>query len=206
MHIHSQCGFSREAVCNAAIGHTLFWEGDDCATVFELRSGIVRGVTMSEEGERQITAFFFAGDQIGIPVTSAYRYSAEAVTDVTYVRHARNRWREALAESCRKDGRMLRSIGAEQDPVFRRGILLGRIGALSRMAAFLTSIIDRLASDAAGYVFPLPQVDIADYLALTPETVCRALRRLRELGAIDMQHHDRLAVLDRARLERAAHS
>lgn len=190
---------------HAEAGKTLFWEGDEVDHMCELRQGIVRGVTISENGERQVTAFFFAGDQIGLPITDCYRYSAEAVTSVSYVRHPRNQWREALIESCRNDGGMLKLIGAEQDPIYRRGLLLGRIGALARIAAFLTSIVQRLEACTDGLFFPLPQIDIAAYLALTPETVCRSLRRLREDGIIDLPMHDRLVVRDPVALELAAH-
>lgn len=191
----------------ASAGIELFGEGEPCDHVFELHEGIVRGVTYAEDGNRQVTAFFFAGDQLGIPVTDEYRYSAEPVSPVSYVRHAHGSWCNALVESCRNDGQLLKSIGAEQDPVFRRGILIGRAGALVRVAAFLVSIIDRLAlQHDGGLYFPIPQVDIASYLALTPETVCRALRKLRSLGMIDMPAHDRLIVRERARLELAAHS
>jgi CRP-like cAMP-binding protein len=153
-----------------------------------------------------VTAFFFAGDQIGIPVTATYRSSAEPVTAVTYYRHPGGRWCDALIESYRHNGRLLASIGAEQDPVFRRGMLIGRNGALPRIAAFLTSIIDRLEPRGAGLNFPLPQIDIAAYLALTPETVCRSLKSLRKMGVIEMPAHDRLIIRDRPLLERAAHS
>lgn len=191
----------------APAGTTLFNEGDTCDHVFELHEGVVRGVTHAEDGNRQVTAFFFAGDQIGIPVTADYRYSAEPVTPISYVRHAHGSWCNALIESCRSDGRLLKSIGAEQDPVFRRGILIGRAGALPRVAAFLVSVIDRLAIQYdGGLYFPIPQIDIASYLALTPETVCRSLRKLKTLGMIDMPTHDRLVVYESSRLELAAHS
>lgn len=201
-----QRAFGGEVIMTAESGETLFWEGDSCTHVLELRSGIVRGVSISEDGERQVTAFFFAGDQIGIPVTTSYRYSAEAISGVSYVSHPRGRWCDSMIESFRRDGRLLRSIGAEQDPVFRRGMLIGRNGALARIAAFLTSIADRLERDDDGLRFPVPQRDIAAYLALTPETVCRSLKRLREMGLIEMPRHDRLIVHDRSRLELAAHS
>jgi CRP-like cAMP-binding protein len=195
-----------DILLHADVGQTLFWEGDASAHIFELRSGIVRGVSISEEGERQVTAFFFAGDQIGIPVTPTYRYSAEPVTPVSYLRHPHGRWCDALIEAFRRDGRLLQSIGAEQDPLFRRGMLIGRSGALSRVAAFLTLIIDRLEPCGPGLKFPLPQIDIASYLALTPETVCRALKQLRKAEIIDMPSHDRLIVRDRTRLDYAAHA
>ena len=206
MLIVSQRAFGGEVTMMAECGETLFWEGDPCAHVLELRSGIVRGVSISEEGERQVTAFFFTGDQIGIPVTPSYRYSAEAISGVSYVSHPKGRWCDSMIESFRRDGRLLQSIGAEQDPVFRRGMLIGRNGALARTAAFLTSIADRLEADSGSLRFPVPQRDIAAYLALTPETVCRSLKRLREMGVIKMPCHDRLIVLDRSGLELAAHS
>jgi CRP-like cAMP-binding protein len=206
MLIVSQRALAGEVTVTAGCGETLFWEGDPCAHVLELRSGIVRGVSVSEDGERQVTAFFFAGDQIGIPVTTSYRYSAEAISRVSYVSHPRGRWCDSMIESLRSDGQLLQSIGAEQDPVFRRGMLIGRNGALARIAAFLTSIADRLEPVGDGLHFPVPQRDIAAYLAMTPETVCRSLKRLREMGVIEMPSHDRLIVNDRSRLELAAHS
>jgi CRP-like cAMP-binding protein len=206
MQILSQRQSERDVLQHADAGQTLFWEGDVCTHVFELHAGIVRGVSISEEGERQVTAFFFAGDQIGIPITSTYRYSVETVTPVIYVRHAHSNWCEAMIENFRRDGRLLQSIGAEQDPVFRRGILIGRSGVLSRIAAFLTLTIDRLEVRGAGLHFPMSQIDIAAYLAVSPETVCRALKQLRKLGIINMPSRDQLVIVDRVRLEQTAHS
>lgn len=189
----------------AKAGETLFLEGDPCEHVYELRSGVARGVSISDEGDRQVTAFFFAGDQIGLPVAPCYRFSAEAVTDLHYCRHSRRRWHEALILSCREDGRLLPSICAEQDPIFRRGMILGRNGVLVKLCAFLASIVDRVPPDELGApTLPLPQVDIAAYLATSPESVCRALRALREMGAVAMPRHDRIAMIDRDAIQRIA--
>ncbi len=206
MQILTQRQSESDVLLRASAGQTLFWEGDTCTHVYELHSGIVRGVSISEDGERQVTAFFFAGDQIGIPVTPTYRYSAELVTPVSYFRHHHSRWCDVMIDNFRRDGRLLQSIWAEQDPVFRRGMLIGRNGALNRVAALLTLIIKRLEPCGEGLKFPLPQIDIASYLAVTPETVCRALKQLRKAEIIDMPSHDRLIIRDFDRLEQAAHS
>lgn len=206
MQILTQRQSESDVLLRASAGQTLFWEGDTCTHVYELHTGIVRGVSISEDGERQVTAFFFAGDEIGIPVTPTYRYSAELVTPVSYFRHLHSRWCDMMIENYQRDGRLLQSIGAEQDPVFRRGMLIGRNGALTRVATLLTLIIDRLEPCGQGLKFPLPQIDIASYLAVTPETVCRALKQLREAEIIDMPSHDQLIIRDFARLEKAAHS
>ncbi|MDE8653685.1 Crp/Fnr family transcriptional regulator [Novosphingobium album (ex Liu et al. 2023)] len=200
----SQPGY-RDIAMPAGSGEILFLEGDPCDHVYELRRGIARGVNVSSEGDRQVTAFFFAGDQIGLPLSECYRFTAEAVTDVLYVRHSRVRWHEALIRSCREDGRLLPSICAEQDPIFRRGMIIGRNGVVVRVCAFLTSIVDRLPISADGAaLLPLPQTDIAAYLATSPESVCRAFRQLREMHVIAMPRRDQIAITDRARLEAIA--
>lgn len=189
----------------AKAGEMLFLEGDPCDHVYELRTGIARGISISEEGDRQVAGFFFAGDQIGLPVSQAYRFTAEAVTDLLYIRHSLPRWHEALIRSCRDEGRLLPSICAEQDPIFRRGMILGRHSILVRVCAFLVSIIDRLPVGTDGMLLlPLPQVDIAAYLATSPESVCRVFRHLRERRAMSMPRRDRLVITDRAAIEAIA--
>lgn len=189
----------------AHVGEILFLEGDRCDHVYELRSGIARGVGISSDGDRQVAAFFFAGDQVGIPVADHYRFTVEAVTDLVYFRHSRSRWHEALVHSCREEGRLLPSICAEQDPIFRRGMLLGRSSVLVRICAFLVSIIDRLPALGDGArLLPLPQVDIAAYLAISPESVCRTFRYLRGIGVLAMPKRDRILIADRTNLERLA--
>lgn len=188
----------------AHAGEVLFLEGEPNEHVYELRQGVARGVSISREGHRQITAFFFPGDQIGLPLAESYRFTAEAVTDLLYVRHSRSRWNEALIRSCREEGRLLPSICAELDPIFRRGIIVGRNGILTRVCAFLVSIVDRLPSVGGVLLLPLPQVDIAAYLATSPETVSRSFRQLREMGIIAMSRHAGLVIRDRQRLEAIA--
>lgn len=182
----------------AKAGEVIFLEGEPCEHVFELKRGIARGISISSEGERQVTAFFFPGDQIGLPIADVYRYTAEAVTDLGYVSYSRRGWSEALVRSCREEGRLLPSICSEQDPIFQRGIIIGRNGVLVRVSAFLISVIDRLTPVRDGLLgFPLSQVDIAAHLATSPESVCRALRQLRDFAIIAMPDRDHLAVLDR---------
>ncbi|MDD3799031.1 MAG: helix-turn-helix domain-containing protein [Novosphingobium sp.] len=188
----------------AGHGEALFREGDPCDYVFELCGGIARGVSFMASGERQISAFFFPGDQIGLPVAESYRFTAEAVTDVRYVCHSRARWHESLVRSWREEGRLLPSICAEQDPIFRRGIIIGRHGLLVRLCAFFISVIDRLPEEDGMIVYPLSQVDVAAYLATSPESVCRGLRQLREMRVIAAPERERMVVLDRARLEAIA--
>lgn len=189
----------------AQAGQLLFLEGEPSDHVYELRRGIARGLTISHEGERQVTAFFFPGDQIGLPVSECYRFTAEAVTDLHYVRQTRQQWNEALIRSCRDDGRLLAAIGAEQDPVFQRGLIIGRSSIAARVCAFLLSVYPRLPQAGDGTRrLDLPQTDIASYLATSPESVCRQFRKLRDNGLVAMPRRDLIEILDRGGMQALA--
>lgn len=188
----------------ADAGQALFHDGQPGEQVFELREGIVRGVCISADGNRQIAAFFFAGDQIGLPVAKCYRYTAEAVTDLSYISHSRSQWHEQLSRNYRDDHSLPPSIWAEQDPIFQRGIIVGRNGALVRLCAFLVATFERLSEVGEARSFPFSQVDLADYLASTPETICRSFRQLRESGVIATPARERLIVCDWKRLQALA--
>lgn len=190
-----------EVAMPARSGEMLFLEGDPSEYVYELRRGIARGVTISSDGERHVTAFFFAGDQIGLPVCERYRFTAEAVTDLHYVRQSRHAWNESLIRICRDEGRLLPAIGAEQDPSYRRGLIIARTSILSRLCAFLQAFYERLPKgEGETRVLALPQIDIAAYLATSPESVCRQLRQLREAQVIAMPQRDLFRIVDAPRL------
>ena len=52
-----------------------------------------------------------------------------------------------------------------------------------------------------GVNLPMSRNDIADYLGLTVETVCRTLSTFRREGITDVPNPHRIALLDRAALE-----
>lgn len=193
-----------EVVMPADANEVLFLEGSPCEYVYELRQGIARGVSFSINGDRQITAFFFAGDQIGLPVSDRYRFTVEAATKLSYVRYSRDFWNKSLIRSCRDEGRLLPSICAEQDPIFRRGIIIGHHGILVRICAFLVSILGSLPKQGDALQFPLSQLDIADYLATTPESICRGMRYLRQANIISQPERELLIVQNAATLEAIA--
>ncbi|MBV7256601.1 helix-turn-helix domain-containing protein [Pacificimonas sp. WHA3] len=179
------------AAPHAATGETLFWEGDAAERLYRIESGIVRGVRYTEEGERNIVGFYFAGDMIGVPVAGAYRFTAEAVTDVTYTAVLLDR----LADDVRSGGaaRLFETVQTELGADELHSQLLCRHGALQRMCAFISGLYRRLGGAT---IEAIAQVDMADYLALTPETVCRSLKKMRDSGVIAMPRHNRIDVVD----------
>ena len=72
--------------------------------------------------------------------------------------------------------------------------------APERVAAFLLEMFDRRDRTKA-LELPMSRNDIADYLGLTVETVCRTLSTFRREGIIAVPNPHRIELLDRAALE-----
>jgi CRP/FNR family transcriptional regulator, nitrogen fixation regulation protein len=59
-------------------------------------------------------------------------------------------------------------------------------------------------SKAPVKTLPLSRYDIADYLAISSETVCRCFTDLKNQGVIELPGRRQLAIIDRKALEKRA--
>nr|WP_255548035.1 helix-turn-helix domain-containing protein [Erythrobacter ani] len=181
-------------------GETVIEQGDSCDQTLEIRSGIARAVDYSADGYRQILAFFFAGDFIGLPLCSSHRYSVEAVRGLRFVPHASQRLQTGFPVHDSEPEAIAKAIWQEEKAFIARSLILGRVGVQARVAAFLTYLSQRLELADGMLDFSIPQGDMASYLGTSPETVCRTLRRLRDEGVIAVPSRDRLQILNACQL------
>ena len=132
--------------------------------------------------------FLFSGDLFGWEALDEHDFGAEAVTPVT-LRRYRRRSLDALADRDRDFARRLRELTAGQLRAGReRMVLLGRKTASERIASFLLEMAERMNPDGRALIeLPMGRADMADYLGLTIETVCRGLTQLRRLGTIAVE-------------------
>ena len=79
---------------------------------------------------------------------------------------------------------------------------LGRLTASERVATFLLELFERRDRTKA-LDLPMSRNDIADYLGLTIETVCRTLSAFKRAGVIGIPNPHRIELLDRGALEAA---
>ena len=80
-----------------------------------------------------------------------------------------------------------------------RMLILGRMSAPERVATFLIDMFERRDASRA-LDLPMSRTDIADYLGLTIETVCRVLSSFKRDGVIDIPNAHRIELRDRAAL------
>ena len=177
----------------------IFAEGDAAGCWFKVISGTVRICKLLVDGRRHIAEFFFAGDCFGLENTAERLFSAEAVGDVIVMRYPRLATERliddnpALARGLRD--MTLRDLANAQ----MRMLVLGRMSAPERVANFLLDMLERRDATRA-LDLPMSRNDIADYLGLTIETVCRIMSAFKRAGAIDMPAPHRIEIRDRAAL------
>jgi CRP/FNR family transcriptional regulator len=183
---------------------TLFREGDPAELVFEVVSGIIRLCRLLPDGRRSIISFAFPGDVIALWASGTHAYAAEAITKCECRSYCRGAITELIALAPHFAAQVRASVTDELRAQQDHMLLLGRKSALERVVTFLLWWVQRTAPGVAepDWVdLPVSRSDMADYLGLTTETVCRVLSSLRLAGVIDLPTAQRLRLLQHTTLK-----
>ncbi len=167
-------------------------------------SGTLRVCRPLVDGRRQITAFLLPGDWYGLDGSSNdHRAMVEAVTDAQVVRVSHRHLRRAGDQA---DAAVEEALRASLAAALTRVVVLGQKSARDKLAAFLLEMSGRAAAGGGGgggteVLLPMSRHDIADYLGLRPETVCRTFTQIAAAAVIALPEPQHVPILDRAALE-----
>lgn len=170
----------------------LFYEGDQVDWLYQVTTGVVRLTRLLIDGRRQVISFGYPGDFVGFPSGDAHHTDCEALTDVRLQPYSRSSLENAHDDPALHKVLVqaaLHEISGMQDHC----MMLGRKSASEKVASFLNVLAERVGEDIGNYKqfqLPMSRSDIADFLGLTTETVCRTLTQLRKskIIAIDNIH------------------
>lgn len=185
----------------------LFADGDRKAHAYRIESGMVLVYKILNDGERQIVTLAFPGDFIGLEAEDAHCYEAQTLSS-TRIRSVPTStlWRRASEDPAL--GRELYGVLSREVAEARTHMLMiGRLAATGRVAAFLQSLVQRNARrglDTADILLPVRRSDMADFLCLSVETVSRSLTELKAAGAIRLRGWRQVRIVDAATLEALA--
>ncbi len=195
----AQVPSERTLAAHEALAH----EGDESNFIYEILEGVVSSYKIFPDGRRQIIAFSYPGDLVGLGHRDTYRYDMEAVSPARVRFIPRNSLLKAIRERPEIGERLLEMASLEVAHVQEHSISLGRKTALERVAAFLVSLAERNGvedDERARFELPMSRAEIADFLGLTIETVSRNLTKLRVRRVIEVHHMTTLVVPDMDRL------
>jgi CRP/FNR family nitrogen fixation transcriptional regulator len=188
----SRRGFARDA--------EIYAQGDCADCWYKVISGTVRLCKLMADGRRHIAEFFYAGDCFGLDGAGERAATAEAVGNVIVMRFNRTATERLIDERPELARRLCNMTLRDLARAQTRLLLLGRMTAPERVASFLIELAERRDAFRTLEV-PMTRHDIADYLGLTLETVCRVLSAMKRDGAIAIPHPHRIEIRDRDALE-----
>jgi CRP-like cAMP-binding protein len=181
----------------------IYHDTDSADHFYHVQSGAARNYALLDDGRRRIVDFLLPGDFFGFDGRHHHSFGVEAIVRGTRVTRYSRRALETAANRDPHIASELREITL--DAMSRsqaRLLILGRVTAIEKVAAFLIEMKER-SSDGDPQVVTLlmSRYDIADYLAISVETVSRALTELSRCGAIEfagkhcvrLQHRGSLA-------------
>lgn len=183
-------------------GQEICAQGRAAESLFRLVSGAARSCVLRSDGRRQIVDLLLPGDFFGFTVGAEYDCTVEAIAaDTVIIGYARKRV-EVLADQDCELARELRQLALETLARMQAQLLIvGRITALEKVASFLLEMSTRLCKEQVDQVvLPVSRYDIADYLAVSVETVSRALTDLNRRGLIALSGPRTIRIVHRAAL------
>jgi CRP/FNR family nitrogen fixation transcriptional regulator len=184
-------------------GEEICCQGRPAESWYLVVCGAARRCVIRLDGRRQIIDLLLPGELFGFTVRDEYDCSLEAIVAGTVVAGYPRRRVEMLADS---DPRLAREILQVAFAALARLqaqlLILGRITAQEKVGSFIVEMANRMSAKPANTVaLPMSRYDIADYLAVSVETVSRSLTDLKLRGVIKFEGTRIVKIVDRNALE-----
>lgn len=186
-------------------GETIFNEGDTAEYAYKIASGTVRLCKHMPDGRRQIAQFLFTGEFFSFMDLKEHSFSAEAVNEVVLLCYPQKQIERLGEESSTLRKRFAALLTRRVRDIQNHLVMLGRQTAKERVAAFLLHVIEHTGIDKNGLMeLPMSRQDMADYLGLTIETVCRVLSAMKRESLIGIPNLHQLVIRKPAALAELA--
>ncbi|MEO5345280.1 MAG: helix-turn-helix domain-containing protein [Magnetococcus sp. YQC-9] len=160
--------------------------------IYAIKSGSFKSYSLAEQSGEQILGFFLPGELIGLDAmrSGSYGYSVMAL-EASTVCWMPLKGLDALGDQkTRFQEEVIRILVDQVQHDQRQTLLMGRRTAEERLGAFLLNLAGRYQRhgfNGEAFRLPMLQIDIANYLGLSMETVSRTLRSFREQELLTIQ-------------------
>lgn len=174
--------------------HSNYW--------YRVVTGAAKRCATQRDGRRQIVNLLLPGDFFGMAAGESDLTVEVLVEHTQIARYPRQRI-EALADVDPKVARLVREIAFRTITRLESQLLIvGRVTALEKVAAFLVEMGERLPLETADKIaLPISRSDIAEFLAISVETVSRSLSGLKQRGLIKFCDTRHVSIVDREAIE-----
>lgn len=183
----------------------LYRDGDKSAAIYAVRSGCVKTMTESANGDEQIVGFHLPGELLGLDgfADGAHTCNALALETSSVCELPLDQLENLCHELPGLQKQMRRIMGKEVNNDHKLLLLLGKMTAEERLASFLLSLSGRMEErhwKGTEFNLSMPRQDIANYLGMAVETVSRlfATFQSEKIIEVDRRH---ITIIDMPRLK-----
>ena len=170
-----------------------------------ISTGVAGLLHQLDDGRRSIACLFLKGDILDFHLTANVSGKLVALSPL----------RLSLIEASCFDpsghnghaigNLLIRCLQNTRDILIRHSIDLARKSAIEKLASYILEISTRSGQqDGKPVCLMLKRIDIADYLGLRPETLCRAFATLRQSGLIRFTGNEHVLIHDKLALQKVA--
>ncbi|MEH6579204.1 MAG: fumarate/nitrate reduction transcriptional regulator Fnr [Amphritea sp.] len=172
-------------------GEHLFHQGETFSSVYALRAGSIKTYTLTNEGEEQITGFYFPGELVGMSGfdSGEYPVSAKILETTTVCEIPFERLDDLSGQMPELRRQILRTLSKEIRDDQQMMLLLSKKNAEQRVATFLVKLSSRFkvrGYSAANFRLSMSRNEIGNYLGLAVETVSRIFTRFQKMELIQV--------------------
>lgn len=176
-------------------GEHIYRENDAFTAVYAVRSGTLKGYSITDDGQEQVTGFYFPGEILGMDGISKNKHasSARALETAAICEIPFERLGELSARVPTLQRHFFQLMSQEITEDQQLITMLSKNSAEQRVAALLLSISARYARrrlSATSFRLPMSRTDIGNYLGLTVETVSRVFGRFQKMGLLAVDNKE----------------
>lgn len=183
----------------------LYRDGDNSRAIYAVRSGCVKTMTESANGDEQIVGFHLPGELLGLDgfADGVHTCNALALETSSVCELPLNQLENLCHVLPGLQRQMRRIMGKEVNSDHKLLLLLGKMTAEERLASFLLSLSSRMEErhwKDSEFNLSMPRQDIANYLGMAVETVSRLFATFQNEKIIDVDRRH-ITILDMQRLK-----
>ena len=172
-------------------GDYLFREADACRALYAVRSGCVKTTVQNAAGESQIVSFHLPGELFGFDgfATDLHACTAQALETTSVCELPLDDLEHLCQTMPGLQKQMRRIMGIEVNNDHELLLLLGKMNADEKLATFLLNVSTRMKQrhwKEDEFNLSMSRQDIANYLGLAVETVCRLFAQFQDNGFINV--------------------
>lgn len=207
-HLDSNCLGELQAIISRhhrlKKGERLFDQGHKFYSLFLVQSGSVKAYVINEDGDHQITNFYFPGELLDIDgiEDGVQSYGVEALETSSLCEFDFETFVQFAHLHPLLHCQFLRALGRGSAREKQHLLVLGKMQAEQKLANFILDIAEQKKRRGQSDIrlhFSMSRNDIANYLGLAVETVSRVLSRFDETKMIQIKRRA-VEILDREKL------